>query len=178
MLLWKDIQKAFLQIRIREAERNTLRFHWVKSLESDKIKVLRFPSLVFVLAQSPFILEGTLQIHFENYWHEFEETVNKIKKHIDDLVSRENTLDKVKNVTRESVELFQKQDFILQKWNSNVSASKSNNVDAESELTYVKQIFGHNESETKIKAGRFRLEQEFRWNACSHILHERKESNP
>ena len=78
------------------------------------------------------------------------------------MVSRENTLDKVKNVTRESVELFQKQDFILQKWNSNVSASKSNNVDAESELTYVKQIFGHNESETKIKAGRFRLEQEFR----------------
>ena len=53
------------------------------------------------------------------------------------MVSQENTLDKVKNVTRESVELFQKQDFILQKWNSNVSASKSNNVDAESELTYV-----------------------------------------
>ena len=52
-------------------------------------------------------------------------------------MSQENTLDKVKNVTRESVELFQKQDFILQKWNSNVSASKSNNVDAESELTYV-----------------------------------------
>ena len=88
ILLWKDIQKAFLQFQIWKAEGNTLRFHWVKSLESEKIKVSRFSSLVFVLTQSPFILEGTLQIHFENYWHEFEETVNRIEKdvYIDDLV--------------------------------------------------------------------------------------------
>ena len=56
-----DIEKAFLQIRIRESERDVLRFHWVNSLESKNIEILRFTRLVFGLTQSPFILEGTLK---------------------------------------------------------------------------------------------------------------------
>ena len=103
-----DIQKDFLQIRIREAQRNALRFHWVESLESKKIKVLRFTRLVSGLTQSPFILEGTLKSHFENYRQEFEETVNRIEEdmYIDDLVTGENTVYEVRNVKKESVVLF------------------------------------------------------------------------
>ena len=65
ILLRGDIEKAFLQIRIREFERDVLRFQWVNSLESKNIKILRFTRLVFGLTQSPFILEGTLNKHFE-----------------------------------------------------------------------------------------------------------------
>ena len=103
-----DIQKDFLQIRIREAQRNVLRFHWVESLESKKIKVLRFTRLVFGLTQSRFILEGTMKRHFENYRQEFEETVNRIEEdmYIDDLVTGENTVDDVRSVKKESVVLF------------------------------------------------------------------------
>ena len=40
----------------------------------------------------------------------YEETVNRIEKdmYVDDLVTEGNTLDKVRNVKKESVELFQK----------------------------------------------------------------------
>ena len=33
ILLCRDIEKAFLQIRIRECERNALRFHWIKKCD-------------------------------------------------------------------------------------------------------------------------------------------------
>ena len=33
ILLCGDIKKAFLQIRIRECERNLLRFHWIKKCD-------------------------------------------------------------------------------------------------------------------------------------------------
>ena len=47
----------------------------------------------------------------------YEETVNRIEKdiHVDDLVTGENTLDEVRNVKRQSAELFQKGGFILHK---------------------------------------------------------------
>ena len=66
------------------------------------------------------------------------------------MVTGKNTSDEVRNVKKGSVELFGKGDFILHMWNSNVSALESVNVDRESEMTYVKPRFSHNESETKI----------------------------
>ena len=65
ILLCGDIEKAFLQIRIRESERDVLRFHWVKSSDPSVIEINRFTHLVFGLTQSPFILEGTLKEHFQ-----------------------------------------------------------------------------------------------------------------
>ena len=45
-----DIQKAFLQIRIRECEQNdALRFHWRKS-EHEKLEILCFTHTLFGLA--------------------------------------------------------------------------------------------------------------------------------
>ena len=81
ILLCEDIQKAFLQIQMREAERNVFRLHWVESMESNKINILRISRLGFGLPKSPFILEGKkMKSHFENYRGEFEETVNRIEK--------------------------------------------------------------------------------------------------
>ena len=61
-----DIEKAFLQIRIRENKRDCLRFHWSEKANVDINKIYRFTMLVFGLNQSLFILEGTLRIHFES----------------------------------------------------------------------------------------------------------------
>ena len=65
-LLCGDIEEAFLQIRIRESQRDDLRFHWVSNLDLNKIEVSHFTRLVFALTQSPFILERTLKEHFNN----------------------------------------------------------------------------------------------------------------
>ena len=120
ILFYEDVQKTFLQIQIKEAERNSLRFHWVEILKSNKIRFLEFTRLVFGLTESPLILEETLNNHFENYWLEFEETVKQIEKnmYLDDLVTGRNTLDEVRNVKIESAKLFQQGSFILLKGTS------------------------------------------------------------
>ena len=63
ILLFGDIEKAFLQIRIREYERNVLRFHWVNKCDPNRVEINRFTRLVFGLKQSTFILEATLKVH-------------------------------------------------------------------------------------------------------------------
>ena len=58
-----DIKRAFPQIRIRESDRDALRFHWIKNQDINQIDILRFTTLVFGLTQSPFVLEATLGEH-------------------------------------------------------------------------------------------------------------------
>ena len=67
ILLCSDIEKAFLQIRIRECERNVLRFHWVKKCDPHRAEINRFTILVFELTQPRFILKTTLNAHFHNH---------------------------------------------------------------------------------------------------------------
>ena len=65
--LCADIQKSFLQIRIRESEQDTLRFRWLRDIRKERIEILRFTRLVFGLNQSPFVLEATLREHLSKY---------------------------------------------------------------------------------------------------------------
>ena len=47
VILCADIEKAFLQIRIKEKGRESLKFYWVENLRNNTIQVLRFTRLVF-----------------------------------------------------------------------------------------------------------------------------------
>ena len=62
-----DIQKAFLQISIKENERNVLRFLWVDDpfSNSPSILIYRFCRVIFGLTSSPFLLNATLREHFK-----------------------------------------------------------------------------------------------------------------
>ena len=122
ILLCGDIEKAFLQILIRKSERDVLRFHWFNSLESKIIKILRFTMLVFGLAQSPFILEGTLKKHFENYRDSFKKLIKIIENdiYVDDLVTGGNNLEEFKDIKQNLVQLFKKGGFSLHRWKSNM----------------------------------------------------------
>ena len=42
ILLCGDIEKAYLQIRIREFEKDALRFHWVKNSDPSVVEINRF----------------------------------------------------------------------------------------------------------------------------------------
>ena len=64
VILCADIEKSFHQIHIKEKERESLKFHWIENLTNNTIRTLRFTRPV---NQSPYTLEGTLQIHFEFY---------------------------------------------------------------------------------------------------------------
>lgn len=57
-------RQGILQIQIRTAERESLRFYCVKDQESEKIGTLRFARLVFRLTHSLFVVEGVLNFFF------------------------------------------------------------------------------------------------------------------
>jgi len=88
VLLAGDLQKAFLQVHIREEERDALRFHWKSRVQAD-IETLRFTRALFGLTSSPFLLGGVIQQHLETWEQREPELVAQIRKrlYVDDLIS-------------------------------------------------------------------------------------------
>ena len=75
-----DIKKAFLQVRIRPEERDTLRFHWLKNIETKEVKTLRFTRALFSLGPSPFLLGGVIEQHLDTWSSTQPEIAREIKK--------------------------------------------------------------------------------------------------
>jgi hypothetical protein len=61
-----DLKQAFLQVRVRAQDRDSLRFHWIKDKDLSTVDVLRFTRVLFGLVQSPFLLGETIQCFLEN----------------------------------------------------------------------------------------------------------------
>ena len=57
-----DIQKAFLQVRIRAEDRDVLRFHWITIEYPEQVRTLRFTRALFGLGPSPFLFGGVIQL--------------------------------------------------------------------------------------------------------------------
>ena len=74
-VIMADIEKAFLQINIRSADRDACRFLWPENpltvdedmLFQAKIKIYRFCRVSFGLNCSPFILNATIKEHLSMY---------------------------------------------------------------------------------------------------------------
>ena len=98
-----DLRRAFLQVRIRETERDALRFHWIADKTAKQVETLRFTRVVFGLAPSPFLLNGVIQQHLEILQFRYPDTVNEIRKslYVDDLISGGPTTDKAKCLKHE-----------------------------------------------------------------------------
>ena len=64
-----DIKQAFLEIKVNQSHQDFLRFLWYDSITADNpsIVAFRFTRILFGLNSSPFILEGTLQMHMSKY---------------------------------------------------------------------------------------------------------------
>ena len=152
ILLSGDIEKAFYQIRIREFERDVLRFHWISALDVNIIEINRFTRLIMGLTQSLFVLEGTLKEHFNNYRFEYQKLIEKIKDdmYVDDLMTGGNNISEVKEIKNQSIDLFAKGGFKLHKWHSNISSLENNSSENNNELTYAKQLFNNQQNCTKI----------------------------
>ncbi|KIH59879.1 zinc knuckle, partial [Ancylostoma duodenale] len=65
-----DVEKAFLQVRLHEEDRDATRCMWVRNLhlplQDDNIIIYRFTRVTFGLNVSPFLLGGTIQFHLDN----------------------------------------------------------------------------------------------------------------
>jgi len=72
-----DLQKALLQVRVKETDRDAMRFHWRRDKQFP-LETLRFTRALFGLVPSPFLLGGVIETHL-NHWEEKEpEQVAKI----------------------------------------------------------------------------------------------------
>ena len=66
--LTSDIQKAFLQIRVRREDQDVHRFFW---MDQDKVRIMRLDRVPFGNKSSPFLLNATIQWHLSQYPHFF-----------------------------------------------------------------------------------------------------------
>ena len=64
-----NIEKEFLMVSVQELDRDVLRFLWFDDVHSENPKIicLRFTRAVFGVSCSPFLLNVTLQHHFNKY---------------------------------------------------------------------------------------------------------------
>ena len=81
-----DLQKAFLQISVRESDRDALRFHWQRDGQSD-VEILRFARVPFGLAPYPFLLNGVIDMHLSTWEDREPDIVAKLRRelYVDDL---------------------------------------------------------------------------------------------
>ncbi|GFY39991.1 integrase catalytic domain-containing protein [Trichonephila inaurata madagascariensis] len=86
-----DIQRAFLEIGIKEEDRIYLQFLWghdngtCLDLEGQPVRVLRMTRVPFGVNCSPFLLAATIRTHLEKYEH-FEVTEKLRDLYVDDFL--------------------------------------------------------------------------------------------
>ena len=143
-----EIKKAFLQVRIRPEERDALRFHWLKNVETKEVETLWFTRALFGLGPSPFLLGGVIEQHLDIWSHKQPEIVCEIKKnlYVDDLVSGGTTVSKAREKKNAVTEIFADATFELHKWHSNVAELESTEADQAADQTFAKQQLGTSSS--------------------------------
>ena len=143
VLIAGDLQKAFLQVRIRACERDALRFHW-RANEHSQLETLRFTRALFGLAPSPFLLGGVIQHHLDSWRARYPESVREIERslYVDDLITGSTTVSKAEKLRENAIEVFADATFKLHKWHSNVKDLQPASDTQTEEETYAKQQLG------------------------------------
>lgn len=139
-----DIKQAFLQVRIREEDRDAMRFHWITDLQSRRVETLRFTRALFGLAPSPFLLGGVIKQHLEACRTENPDLVREIEKslYVDDLISGGPTVKAALEVKAGVTHVFNQASFKLHKWHSNVPAVESPGDPLSEDTTFAKEQLG------------------------------------
>ncbi|XP_078368252.1 uncharacterized protein LOC144652094 [Oculina patagonica] len=152
VLLAGDLQKAFLQVRIKEEERDALRFHW-KPRDQSAIETYRFTRALFGLTSSPFLLGGVIQQHLDAWEQREPELVAQIRKslYVDDLISGASTVPQAQQQKEGSIKMFGDAKFVLHKWNANAPELERDGDPGDSEdLSFAKQQLGPPTTLTKL----------------------------
>ena len=126
--MWKvalvgDIAKAFLMIEVDPADRDVLRFLWVKDVnaEAPEIIVLRFNRVVFGVNSSPYLLNMVIRHHINSFQELDPQFVSKLSQsfYVDDLVTGANTENEALSLYHKSKERMKMGGFMLRKWKTN-----------------------------------------------------------
>eukprot|EP00112_Aurelia_sp_Birch-Aquarium-sp1_P000365 Seg1032.2 transcript_id=Seg1032.2/GoldUCD/mRNA.D3Y31 product="hypothetical protein" protein_id=Seg1032.2/GoldUCD/D3Y31 len=146
-----DVKQAFLQVVIRETERDVLRFFWVEDLESMQPVVYRVTRALFRLGPSPFLLGGTLEQHLDKFATQYPNQVKEIREgiYVDDINMGGNNVEEIKDLKETAVDIFKAGGFELHKWHSN-EIQLDGEATNDDESTFAKESLGTKTSETKL----------------------------
>ena len=141
IILAGDLKQAFLQVKIREEDRNFLQFHWIKDVLTKEITVLRFTRALFGLVQSPFLLGATIKYHLQGYKERYPKIVADIEKnlYVDDLIQGACTTNELSKFKECSTQIFKDAGFTLHKWNSNQPDLEEEDAYRDDNQTFAKQ---------------------------------------
>ena len=72
-----DIKQAFLNVSVKESDRDFLRFLWVKVISSDKIELIvrRFARVAFETTVSQLLLAVSIHKHLLTYENTYQNFV-------------------------------------------------------------------------------------------------------
>ena len=116
-MLCGDIKQVFLQMHIKEEDRDAIRFHCLVDKDPNQIETYGLTRALFVLVQSLFILGGTLTVHLggckERYPIEVDEILRSLCE--DDVISGGNNIPKVKQLKTTMIRIFGEANFKLHK---------------------------------------------------------------
>ena len=126
-LILGDIEKAFLQIGIKDEGRDAFRFLFNVKGEELHLRFMRVP---FGVEASPFVLGATLQNHLQQQGKKSEDTVRALKEntYVDNLMQTGGDQEQLVKFKEESTEILENAKFPVYKWESNVKSLESENM--------------------------------------------------
>uniref|UniRef100_W6NH17 Retrotransposon domain containing protein n=1 Tax=Haemonchus contortus TaxID=6289 RepID=W6NH17_HAECO len=119
-----DVEKAFLQVRLHELDRDATRFFWVRDLEKDpeeeNLITYRFTRVTFGLNVSPFLLGATVHFHLRNAVDDkrLEKEIRE-NLYVDNLILAAETPEEAIHKSRCTREIFAEMGMNLREFLSN-----------------------------------------------------------
>ncbi|KRX51142.1 hypothetical protein T05_9409 [Trichinella murrelli] len=119
--LQSDIAKMFLQVGLREEDRDVCRFLWRKDGPGGPIATYRLTRVCFGLACSPYLAMQVVNHHLREKRDCFGTVVDDIMAgmYVDDLVVSCDSIEEARDFAHRSSELLASGGFHLAKWASN-----------------------------------------------------------
>ena len=118
-----DIAKAFLNIEVDPADRDCLRFLWLKDIEAKEPEIitLRFNRVIFGVNSSPFLLNAVLRHHLCTFQEIDPNFVFQLSQsfYVDDLVTGSANTEEAYTLYSKAKERMLEGGFQLRKWKTN-----------------------------------------------------------
>ena len=123
-LVLADTQKAFLQIGVREEDRDAFRFLFNINGKEQHLRLTRVP---FGGESSPFLLGATLNYHYDQQNEESQETVQALREntYVDNLMQTGEEVEELEKFKREATSILESAKFPVHKWESDVEYLES-----------------------------------------------------
>ncbi|GFV83146.1 reverse transcriptase domain-containing protein [Trichonephila clavipes] len=120
-----DIERAFLQISLRDEDRDAVRFLFpdIRSNQTDPytFQVYRFKRVMFGVNVSPFLLSATIKHHIENYREQYPAATEMLDTclYVDDVIIGADDISQALKVSKDAETIMKNASMKLRKWNSN-----------------------------------------------------------